>query len=256
MGSFERKKPADKSKKAGKSPALKSATATSKDGKAGAGKKAAKPSKEKTLALLDEKQVELLEADTDRGRAQLDWHYAHSEAAELKKLLEKKQALVNQIIGDIRNIKAGNYTPSLFGPEGQAANGTNGKAESNGQILIGGQPLDIGATKLISDLIEFGMTDKKCEALVDQVGGNTIGALEKFQREHTHWNLDLKGFKEEWITKLQDAHEQLRRRFPMPDPSVTVEVKGDVNGTFPSLAAAADAIVADASEKFQAEAAK
>ena len=63
---------------------------------------------------------------------------------------------------------------------------------------------------------DIGLTDKQIDSLKEQVGGDTIAHLEKFQRENQYWNRDLKGFGEERITQLQDAHSAIRTKWPEP----------------------------------------
>jgi ribosome modulation factor len=63
---------------------------------------------------------------------------------------------------------------------------------------------------------DIGLSNKQIESLKEQIGGSTIAALEKFQREHQDWNRELDGFGEERITQLQDAHLEIRKTFPIP----------------------------------------
>lgn len=74
---------------------------------------------------------------------------------------------------------------------------------------------DEGAKMPIGALSQFGMTKKKCESIAAQVGP-TIGHLEEAMRNNEWWHRDLKGFGEEWVTRLQDAHLSFRRQHPMP----------------------------------------
>jgi hypothetical protein len=77
---------------------------------------------------------------------------------------------------------------------------------------------DEGATKPLTDLCQWGMTKAKCDALAESVGGKTIGHLEAFMKAKPEfWSRDLKGFGPGWVTKLQDAHLEFRRQFPMVD---------------------------------------
>lgn len=64
-------------------------------------------------SLIEEKIVELLKARTEFGAATLEWEEAHAHAGELKKTMERKQALLNSIVADIDAIRSGNYTPQL-----------------------------------------------------------------------------------------------------------------------------------------------
>jgi len=69
-----------------------------------------------------------------------------------------------------------------------------------------------------------GLSEKQVEKLKKAVGGDTIADLEKFQQSKgTWWTKEIEGFGPEAITKLQDVHEIMRRKFPIPDPSDTTD---------------------------------
>ena len=88
---------------------------------------------------------------------------------------------------------------------------------------------DEGAARPLTDLCEFGMTKKKCEQLAESVGGKTVGHFEKFTvAKPEFWHRDIKGFGEEWITKLQNAHLKLRAKWP----AVDAEDRKDVEYAF------------------------
>lgn len=74
-----------------------------------------------------------------------------------------------------------------------------------------------------------GLTVKRVESLAEQIEGSTIGDLEKHQRENPFWNADLKGFGEEWITRLQDAHMIVREVYPMPSEADSTDDSNDEN---------------------------
>lgn len=84
---------------------------------------------------------------------------------------------------------------------------------------------DAGAAEPLSRLTAYGMTKAKIEAVKSAVGP-TIGHLEKAMRENPWWHRDIKGFGEEWIGRLQDAHLRFRGDYPVPSEDET-EPEGD-----------------------------
>lgn len=63
-----------------------------------------------------------------------------------------------------------------------------------------------------------GLSEKQVEKLKSIVG-ETIADLEKFQQLKGQWWVkEIEGFGPETITKLQDAQEVIRRKFPIPSP--------------------------------------
>lgn len=71
---------------------------------------------------------------------------------------------------------------------------------------------------------DIGLGPAIIDKLKEACGGTTIGALEKWQRENPDWNR-TKGFGEERVTQLQDAHMAVRQKWPIPtisDAATTV----------------------------------
>lgn len=69
-----------------------------------------------------------------------------------------------------------------------------------------------------------GLSEKQVEKLKEAIGGDTIGKLEEFQRSKGEWwTREINGFGKETITKLQEAHEIVRRKFPIPEPGEVQE---------------------------------
>lgn len=232
MAGFFRTKGTKKAAKKAAAPKPKSATRTTKDKPA----KAAKPTKIDKAAkkakfekMERDKVSELLGASQELMVALRQADHAKAVAGEMRKAADAKQAVVNQIVQDLQGIRNGEVQPGLpFVRDMKTTKKAGGKGAKGDAAERAGEPqVDQGAAKPLEDLIEFGMTKAKVDALIETVGGKTIGHLEKYQRENIHWTTDTKGFGEEWITKLQDAHEQLRRRFPMPDPVTTQAEKKD-----------------------------
>lgn len=62
-----------------------------------------------------------------------------------------------------------------------------------------------------------GLSAKQIEKLKEAIGGDTIGKLEEFQRNKGEWwTTSIDGFAKATITKLQDAQEIIRRKYPIP----------------------------------------
>lgn len=83
-------------------------------------------------------------------------------------------------------------------------------------------PNDAGAAEPLSRLTGYGMTKKKIEA-VEAAVGPTIGHLEKAMRENAWWHRDIRGFGEEWIGRLQEAHLRFRGDYPVPSDDAEPE---------------------------------
>jgi len=85
------------------------------------------------------------------------------------------------------------------------------KAPVNGVV-----PGDAGAAKSIFELVKFGVSKKKLEAVAESAGGSTIGHLEKFMREDEWWHKKAKGLGEVWVTRITDALWNFRKQHPVP----------------------------------------
>lgn len=97
-------------------------TATASKPKKNAPKKPKKLSQDAKRGLIDTKLDELVDARRQHSEAVLSWEEAHAHAGELKKTMERKQALVNQVCADLEAIRKGNYTPPLpFGEDAATA---------------------------------------------------------------------------------------------------------------------------------------
>lgn len=94
-------------------------------------------------------------------------------------------------------------------------------AKSNGAVAT-----DEGSKKSIFELVKFGMTHKKCELVAEACGGSTIGKFEAWMRRNEFWHRDIKGFGEEWITKLQDAHLNFRAQYPYAEEPTAKALEG------------------------------
>lgn len=175
--------------------------------------KAKKPTPQQKAKLLDDKLQEMSSRKDQYADAVLAWEEAHAHAGELKKTMERAQASLNQVVQDVIDIRRGNFNPPLpfNGEQGQQVTGT----ETSPQVLG-----DDALTMKLDALIEFGMTEKKLDAVAVACDGNTIGALERFMREDRDWMKKCKGLGETNIDKLIDSLVAFRKKFPHPEPTV------------------------------------
>lgn len=73
---------------------------------------------------------------------------------------------------------------------------------------------------------DVGISQKQADVLKELVDGEMIGDLEKWMKSKgEYWAKEMrdsgKGLGKETITKIQDAHEVIRRKFPIPDLDAT-----------------------------------
>ena len=221
----------------------------------------AKPAKEPKQLTCTKRDKALLVLVKQLGpvtsqcnEAEGEYHAAQQTANGRKKAWEALQKQMQGICTQLGNVaNGGDYQAELFDeptrPPEQIKpphpevhqEGSSKPAEPEKPVEQAAEPVavkdeggDLELTCLITrNLVklcgdawsEYGLTKSKVEVLSSAVGGNTIAALEKFQRENTSWNRDIKGFGEQWVDKLQDAHSAIRKKFPMPElgasPSVT-----------------------------------
>lgn len=189
--------------------------------------KAKKPTKSQKIDWLETKTNDLVKQRQRFRESAADFEECHAASALAKKTMDNEQAKLNSIVNDIADIKTGNFTPPLPFKSDMPTGGS-------GQLVASGE--DVGGTKALSVLIAknlkaecngtyrdgVGLTEKQVEKLESVIDGEkTIANLEKFQRTNPIWHQSIKGFGEEAITKLQDAHEVLRRAFPIPTEKTT-----------------------------------
>lgn len=187
---------------------------------------AAKPkkmTKANKVDWLERRTTDLVKQRQAFRDAAADFEEAHAASALAKKTMDNEQAKLNAIVNDIADIKTGNFTPPLPFPEERAAITTS--ATQTAEDVGGKKPL----TTLIAKNLKaacpkhyrdgIGLSEKQVETLEKVIDGDkTVAGLEKFQKSNPIWNRSIKGFGEDAITKLQDAHEVLRRAFPIPSP--------------------------------------
>ena len=186
-----------------------------------------KATKAQRMNALDDKASEVMTQFRRFKLAESSWDAAHAEAGSAKKEMELQQEKLNALIQEMSDISSGKtkllpFTHSVpTGGAPQPATPAVSTAE------------DVGAKKPLTTLIAknlkaacpakyregIGLSEKQIDKLEEIIGGNTIGQLEKFQRENSFdWNRKMKGFGETGVDKLQDAMSVLRSAFPIPSP--------------------------------------
>jgi hypothetical protein len=217
--------------------------------------KADKSSKVDWSRLLHEKEVE-------QANIHDDWEIERQRLADIKEDFKEQKQTVNglasryfQIGREIKQIMRGEYQPGLFDQKPR-----NGKAETNGHAngkADAAPAIDEGLKQPLSVLLEFKhpktgkplLTKGKLE-LVKEAAGATIGDLEKFQRENAFdWVQKIKGLGS-WSDALNDAHAAFRKKFPMPDQTLTASEKA----AKPEAAKPAEETSVQKAEKLGAEA--
>lgn len=198
--------------------------------KAAAAPKPEKPkkaTKAQRMNALDDKAAEVMQQFRRFKLAESAWDAAHAEAGSAKKEMELQQEKLNALIQEMSDISSGktkllpftHSVPTGGAPQPAASPATPAE--------------DVGAKKPLTMLIAknlktacpakyrdgIGLSEKQAEKLEEIIGGNTIGQLEKFQRENSFdWNRKMKGFGETGVDKLQDAMSVFRSVFPIPSP--------------------------------------
>lgn len=79
-------------------------------------------------------------------------------------------------------------------------------------------PGDKNAAADLAILKNYGIPVKKIDTIRAACGGNSIGHFEVWMNGNQWWHRDLKGFGEQWITTLQDAHFKFRKDYPVLAP--------------------------------------
>lgn len=82
---------------------------------------------------------------------------------------------------------------------------------------------DSNASIDLSILKNYGIPVKKIDAIRSACGGNTLGHFEVWMNGNQWWHRDLKGFGEQWITRLQDAHFGVRKDYPVTESEAEPE---------------------------------
>lgn len=191
-----------------------------------------------TLTKKDEYRREV-GADLADARRDLKDAIAREDSAkrdlkDAKELKSGAQIRVNDLSLEMQQIEDGEYQPKLFQSNGAASK--NGKAATKGKgdkkskgAPAGELPPDAGAALPISELKNFGLSEKEVEKVANcPCHPKTIGEFEAWQRSDELWNTKIRGLKEAGITKLQDAHMALRIQYQMPeeaDKTSTVDTR-------------------------------
>jgi hypothetical protein len=179
------------------------------------------------MNALDDKASEVMAQFRRFKIAESSWDAAHAEAGAAKKEMELQQEKLNALIQEMSDISSGK-TKLLPFTHSVATGGAPQPATSPvppAEDVAGKKPL----TTLIAKNLKaacpakyrdgIGLSEKQIDKLEEIIGGNTIGQLEKFQRENSFdWNRKMKGFGETGVDKLQDAMSVFRSTFPIPSP--------------------------------------
>jgi len=211
----------------GKSAAKKAAPSIPEVSTAQQPSKPKKPSKAQRMNALDDKAVEVMSQFRRFKLAESSWDAAHAEAGAAKKEMELQQEKLNALIQEMSDISSGKTKLLPFTHSVPTGGGTPPAATPAPAAE------DVGGKKPLTTLIGknlkaacpshyrdgVGLSEKQVETLEKAIDGEkTIASLEKFQRTNPIWTRSMPGFGEGAITKLQDAHEVLRRAFPIPSP--------------------------------------
>lgn len=161
--------------------------------------------------------------------------------AELKEAKEEAESISKELMREIMDAGSGQGKLPFDAPK--KAEQANGHTPDNPPPAVtwipasaGRKIVDAGAAASLSSLKKWGMTDKKLEAIREAVGGDTIWHLEEAMRKNEWWHREIKGLGDEWITRLQDAHLEFRKVYPMPDPSAVVADAAPEKQTQPAVA--------------------
>lgn len=190
--------------------------------KAAAAPKPKKATKAQRMNALDDKAGEVMTQFRRFKLAESSWDAAHAEAGSAKKEMELQQEKLNALIQEMSDISSGktkllpftHWVPTGGTPQPSTAEDIGGKKPLT--ILIG-KNLKKECPSHHRDGV--GLSEAQVETLSKAIDGEkTIANLEKFQRTNPIWTRSMNGFGEAAITKLQDAHEIVRRAFPIPSP--------------------------------------
>lgn len=162
---------------------------------------------------------ELSSAYRTLGKAQMRLERCKAEQKAAKGDVEAAQQEVNDLVAELRDIELGQYQPDLFDKDGPASAGADGVSPGSQATATASQHADEGAAMPIAALKEFGLSEKKCEALAEsKFEIKTVGDLERTIRENEWWHRDIKGFGETTIDKLTEALTEFRLTYPVPVP--------------------------------------
>ena len=184
-----------------------------------------KATKAQRMNALDDKAGEVMSQFRKFKIAESAWDAAHAEAGAAKKEMELQQEKLNALIQEMSDISSGktkllpftHSVPTGGAPQPPVASTVVDSGGATALTTLIGKNLKNACPSHYRDGV--GLSEKQVETLSKAIDGEkTIAGLEKFQRTNPIWHQSIKGFGEAAITKLQDAHEILRRAFPIPSP--------------------------------------
>ena len=157
---------------------------------------------------------------------------AKEEHKSATKWAEQKQIDVNALLEKLEQINKGTFQPGLWDQK-LPKKSENGKADTNGHAEpTAATTVDEGAKQPLSVLLEFKhpKTDKPLitASMIDKVKdvvGATVGDLEKFQADNQlDWVKKISGLGNS-ADGLNDALSAFRRKFSVPDQTLTQSEK-------------------------------
>lgn len=194
---------------------------------------------------IEAAQDELEEAATHQGELEEQLVDMKAEMKELKAAFDNAGSRARKAAKTLRRARDGIFERTLPFPKEQKSKSievpdvtvdSNGVATETPPAEPVKPAVDEGAFVLLDHLVkddlqefipgtpeEKGISQKQADNLKEVVGGETIGDLEKWIKSKGDWWLKElkdsgKGFGKETVTKVQDAHEIIRRKFPIPSP--------------------------------------
>lgn len=170
---------------------------------------------EATFTKADEYRREvggnLAEARRELREAIQRRNYAKGELDDAKELVKAAQVRVNDLSSEFESIEDGRYQPKLAFSKPTSSNGKPASTTDT--------PVDEGAAMPIESLKEFSLSEKDVEKIANcPCHPKTIGEFEAWQRTDELWTTKIAGLKDAGITRLQDAHMEFRKTYPIPVP--------------------------------------
>lgn len=182
---------------------------------------------------IEAAQDEMEEALAHQAELETQISDMKAELKELKSAFDNAGQRARRAVRALQRAREGKFERTLPFPKDDGKKQSLSMQVTPGRIVVTQSPYrDEGAFVSLDYLIkgqlqEFipgtpedrGLSEKQVEKLKEAVGGETIGHLEKFQQSKgSWWTKEIGGFGPENITKLQDAQEVIRRKFPVPSP--------------------------------------
>jgi len=148
-------------------------------------------------AAIADVQARLCQQLEDLRAAEDEWKEAHDAASGLKKLVEKKQDRLNDLVSELRDVIAGRFSPTLPFPPDDAS------------------PMVDEAWKAVP-LAELGLTGKLAESLTE-AGLTTLGAIADYTASGKLLT-DIAGIGPAKAEEIEKACEVYWERHPRTEP--------------------------------------